>query len=202
MTLMDVAPPQSNTKWPIPPEDGYFADDLDKIPDLPPHTQLIDGSLVFVSPQMIFHKRAMLRLWRAFDDAATAEFAAHTEMTIVLGPKQRPEPDVLVTWALAENKQRQTSFTPEDVLLVIEIVSDESRLRDRERKPQLYAAAGIKVFWRVELDEQDKAVVYSYELDPATKSYVATGIHRDRITAAWPFPVDIDLTAIEQLPKS
>ena len=201
MTLMDVAPPESETKWPIPPGNGYFAEDLDKIPDLPPHTQLIDGSLVFVSPQMVFHKRAMFALWRALHEAAPPEFAAHAEMTVVLGPKQRPEPDVLVTWALAENKQRQTSFTSEDVLLVVEIVSDESRVRDRERKPQLYAAAGIKVFWRVELDEQDKAVVYSYELDPATKSYVATGIHRGRLTAAWPFPVEIDLTAIEQLPK-
>lgn len=200
MTLMDVAPPESQVNWPIPPEDGYFADDLDQIPDLPPHTQLIDGSLVFVAPQMIFHKRAMFTLWRALHDAAPSEFAAHAEMTVTLGPKQRPEPDVLVTWALAEGKLRQTSFGPEDVLMVVEIVSDESRIRDRERKPQLYAAAGIRVYWRVELEE-DKPIVYSYELDPATKAYVATGIHRDKLTASWPFPVEIDLTGIE-LPKS
>ncbi|OWA14688.1 hypothetical protein B9W68_11140 [Streptomyces sp. CS227] len=37
--------------WPVPPQDGYTVDDLLTLPDLPPHTELIDGSLVFVSPQ-------------------------------------------------------------------------------------------------------------------------------------------------------
>lgn len=36
-------------RWPVPPEGGWKADDLDRLPDLPPHTELIDGSLVFVS---------------------------------------------------------------------------------------------------------------------------------------------------------
>lgn len=40
---------------PMPPQDGYTADDLDRIPDLPPHTELIDGNLVLVSPQKLFH---------------------------------------------------------------------------------------------------------------------------------------------------
>ena len=34
-------------------------DDLFTLPDLPPHTELIDGSLVFVSPQRIFHTFAI-----------------------------------------------------------------------------------------------------------------------------------------------
>jgi hypothetical protein len=37
-----------------------------------------------------------------------------------------------------------------------------------------------------------------YELDPATRSYALTGIHRDRLLAA-PFDVDIDLTAIDRI---
>ena len=197
MTLMDSAPlAESKVNWPIPPKGGYFAEDLDTIPDLPPHTELIDGSLVFVSPQVIFHKRALLLLWQQFAAAAPEQFAAHTAMTVTLGPKQRPEPDVLITWAAAEKDLKQRDFKPEDVLLVIEVVSAESRVRDRERKPLLYAAAGIKVFWRVELDE-GKAVVYAFELEPATRTYVPTGIFRNRIKASWPFEIDIDLTKIE-----
>lgn len=42
-------------RWPVPPRDGYTVDDLFTLPDLPPHTELIDGSLVFVSPQRYFH---------------------------------------------------------------------------------------------------------------------------------------------------
>lgn len=36
-------------------------------------------------------------------------------------------------------------------------------------------------------------VVHSYELDDTTRAYVATGIHRERVKAAVPFELDIDL---------
>ncbi|GAA3868425.1 Uma2 family endonuclease [Streptomyces lacrimifluminis] len=42
--------------WPIPPPESWTADDVDRIPDLPKHTELLDGSLVFVSPQTRFHQ--------------------------------------------------------------------------------------------------------------------------------------------------
>lgn len=177
--------------------DGYFARDLDTIPDLPPHTELIDGGLVIAAPQTV-HRMRVLRLFESGLEVAGRErYAVQRGMTVTLGPKQRLEPDIMITWAAAEKSLDQSDFAPEDVLLVVEIVSAESRVRDRERKPQLYAQAGIRVFWRVERDEVGNAVVYAYELDPATEQYVPTGIHRDRITAAWPFPIDIDLTSIE-----
>lgn len=46
-------------EWARPPEGGWTADGLDELPNLPPHTELIDGSLVFVSPQTSFHMRAI-----------------------------------------------------------------------------------------------------------------------------------------------
>ena len=110
MTLMDVAPPGSEVNWPIPPEEGYFADDLDKIPDLPPHTELIDGSLVIVSPQTGFHRRMLRALETALTDQASDEFEAVREMTVTLGPKQRPEPDLMITWTVAEKSIAQTDY--------------------------------------------------------------------------------------------
>ena len=50
-TLMSVDPEAPEPSWPVPPVGGWTADDLDRLPNLPPHTELIDGSLVFVSPQ-------------------------------------------------------------------------------------------------------------------------------------------------------
>ncbi|MBP8535493.1 hypothetical protein GWI24_20730 [Streptomyces sp. MK37H] len=41
--------------WIFPPPDGFTADDLDRIPELPRHTELIDGSLVIAGPQRAFH---------------------------------------------------------------------------------------------------------------------------------------------------
>ena len=199
MTLMESAPlTESETHWPIPPEDGYFAEDLDTIPNLPPHAELIDGSLVIVSPQAGFHRRMLRALEWALTEQAPKEYEAVREMTVTLGPKQRPEPDIMITWAAAETSSEQTDYKPEDVLLVVEVVSPESRVRDRERKPQLYAGAGFQRYWRIEKDRADgRPVVYTFELDPATKAYVPTGIHRGRLTASWPFPIDIDLDAIE-----
>ena len=127
--------------------------------------------------------------------ALRPDLAVQRAMTVTLTPKQRPEPDLMITWKHAERGNDQNDFEPEDVLLVVEVVSAESEVRDRERKPQLYAEAGIRVFWRVELVE-GKAVVYAYELDPATKQYVATGIHRDRLAMSWPFEAELDLTGI------
>ncbi|WP_325098757.1 hypothetical protein [Nocardia gipuzkoensis] len=78
------------------------------------------------------------------------------------------------------------------------MVSAESRTRDRERKPQLYARAGIAHFWRVE-NVDGRPVVYVYELDPATKAYALTGIHHDRLKLTVPFDMDIDLTDTDRL---
>lgn len=56
---MSVEPEVPEPRWAVPPEGGWTADDLDTLPNLPPHTELIDGSLVFVGPQTLFHMRAV-----------------------------------------------------------------------------------------------------------------------------------------------
>ena len=50
-------------------------------------------------------------------------FAVQRGMTVTLGPKQRPEPDIMITWAAAETGLDQSDFKPQDVLLVAEVVS-------------------------------------------------------------------------------
>ena len=121
------------------------------------------------------------------------------EMTVTLDAKNRPEPDVLVFLLEANTGPDQTWYKPEDVSLAVEVVSADSRERDREVKPRKYAAAGVPHFWRVEQDE-DKGfpVVYVYELDPATKSYGLTGIFHDRLKVSVPFDIEIDLTAVDR----
>ncbi|MFD0349286.1 Uma2 family endonuclease [Kitasatospora aburaviensis] len=180
--------------WLRPPAEGYTAEDLDRLPDLPPHTELLDGSLIFVSPQTLFHMSTLKRLERALDDAVPAGWRVWREITVRLNVRNRPEPDLLVVDERAHSDSRRTSCEPGDVLLVIEVVSEESRERDRQVKPRKYAAAGIPHFWRVEGDEEGRPVVHTYELDPATQSYGLTGIHHKQLKLERPFPVDIDLT--------
>jgi hypothetical protein len=41
-------------------------------------------------------------------------------------------------------------------------------------------------------------LVHVYELDPASRTYAPTGIHRDQLTVPVPYPISIDLTEIDR----
>ncbi len=178
---------------PMPPQDGFTAEDLDRIPDLPRHTELIDGNLVFVSPQKFFHMFAITLLNRQMDAQVPEDLIVCREMTAVLGKRQRPEPDLMLVRASALRDLDDTWFAAEDVLLVVEVVSPESEIRDRVRKPLLYAEAGIPHFWLVEQEERGLAV-HVYELDRLTDRYSLLGVYRDRLKVSGPCHLDIDLT--------
>lgn len=180
--------------WPRPPVGGWTADDLDQLPNLPPHTELIDGSLVLVSPQTEFHMRTLRLLESSLLDQVPEEFDVFREFTVKIDKRNRPEPDVLVIRADADLGPKRTRLHPDDVILAIEIVSEDSEVRDRKVKPRKYADAGIVHFWRVE-ENNGLPVVYVYELDPATKTYVPAGIYHNQLELTEPFPITIDLTA-------
>lgn len=182
--------------WLTPPPEGFYAEDLDHFPDLPAHTELLDGSLVFVNPQASFHSLTITVLELGLRRHAPSGFRVRREMSVVLGPRQRPEPDLIVINADADLGLNVTAYQPADVLLAIEVVSPDSTTR--ERKPQLYAAAEIPHFWRVE-QKDGRPTVYVYELDPATRSYALMGIHHDKLHLSSPFEIDIDLTEAERL---
>ncbi|MGC5343730.1 Uma2 family endonuclease [Streptomyces sp. AM 4-1-1] len=186
----------NSCRWPVPPQDGYTVDDLFTLPNLPPHTELLDGSLVFVSPQRVFHSRMIDLLMNGLRSSAPSSVKALREMTVVLDRRNGPEPDVSVVRAEAVTGPELTRFQAADVLLAIEVVSPDSEARDREAKPQKYAAAGIPNFWLVEMTGTDlHPVVRVYELDPLSKTYALSGVHRDRVKTDVPFQIDIDITS-------
>ncbi|MFJ1577526.1 Uma2 family endonuclease [Streptomyces sp. NPDC088147] len=192
---MTAEPVKATHQWPVPPQDGYTVDDLFTLPGLPPHTELIDGSLVFVSPQRRFHARMIDLLVTGLSRSAPSDVEVEREMTVILDRRNGPEPDVLVVRAEAATDLEQTRFEAADLLLAVEVVSPDSEARDRESKPHKYATAGIPNFWLVEMAGADRhPVVRVYELDPLSKSYQLTGIHHDRLKLSVPFTIDLDIT--------
>nr|WSY54303.1 Uma2 family endonuclease [Streptomyces sp. NBC_00886] len=182
-------------RWPVPPRDGYTVDDLFTLPDLPPHTELIDGSLVFVSPQRIFHSRMIDLLVAGLRRTVPGGLKVCREMTVVLDRRNGPEPDLSVVRAEAVTGLEQTRFQAEDVLLAVEVVSPDSEARDRDTKPRKYAAAGIPYFWLVEMAEGNQhPVVRVYEIDPVNKTYTLTGIHHEKLDLSVPFDIDVDIS--------
>ncbi|MGV9557631.1 Uma2 family endonuclease [Streptomyces sp. NPDC003401] len=188
---------EHRVQWPVPPQDGYTVDDLFTLPDLPPHTELIDGSLVFVSPQRRFHFLVIDLLVDGLRSCLGPDFSVEREMTVVLDRRNGPEPDVSVVRADAVTGLDQTSFEAKDVLLAVEVVSPDSESRDRTTKPQKYASAGIPHYWRVEQDgTTGRPLVHVYELDPMTRCYVHMGMQRDQIKVDKPAAVAIELVRV------
>lgn len=182
-------------RWPVPPPEGYTVDDLFTLPGLPPHTELIDGSLVFAGPRPRFHSLVIDLLVGGLRRWAPGGLKVMREMTVVLDRRNGPEPDVSVVRADSVTGMEQTRFVAGDVVLAVEVVSPDSEARDHDTKPRKYAAAGIPHFWLVEMAEGDQhPVVRTYELDPVTRTYAVTGIHHDKLGLSVPFAVDIDIT--------
>ncbi|MFF8426617.1 Uma2 family endonuclease [Streptomyces sp. NPDC016566] len=193
MTAEPIAEP--GHRWPVPPRDGYTVDDLLTLPDLPPHTELIDGSLVFVSPQRRFHAKMIELLMNGLRRTLPDDLKVEREMTVVLDRRNGPEPDLSVVRAEAVVDLEQTRFKAADVLLAAEVVSPDSEARDRDTKPRKYAAAGIPHFWLVEMGDVKKhPVVRTYELDPVSKAYGLTGTHREQLKLSDPYDIAIDIT--------
>ncbi|WP_413801237.1 Uma2 family endonuclease [Streptomyces iranensis] len=181
--------------WMRPPRpEGWFADDLDHLPEAPRHTELIDGALVFMTvPQTWWHSRLVTMLTVSLMEQVPDGSQAERNMTIRLDARNRPEPDLLVT-AKPFDPDR-TWYAPEDVQLVVEVVSPESAHRDRTVKLRKYAEAGIRHYWCVE--EQDGApVVHAYELDEPTGAYAPAGIFRQILERPVPFKIKIDLSRL------
>lgn len=195
-TTMSV---ESVPDWLIPPWNGFTSDDLFRLTGLPPHTELIDGNLVFVGPRQDFHALAIDLLASGMRRTVPGHLRVRREMTVVLDRRRAPEPDISVVRAEAVTGPTLTAFQAADAVLAAEVLSPDSETRDRERKPQLYARAGIRHFWRVETGEDGRPIVFVYELDPATAAYGLTGIHHDRLKLTVPFDIDIDLTEIDRL---
>ncbi|UNZ17579.1 Uma2 family endonuclease [Streptomyces sp. 891-h] len=197
----EPAPQMNEINWPVPPPDGYTVDDLLTLPDLPPHTELIDGSLVFVSPQRNFHADVIDLLVSGLRATAPWDrLRVKREMTVVLNRRNGPEPDISVVKADAVVGPDQSRYQAADVVLAVEVVSPDSEARDRDTKPRKYAAAGIPHFWLVErAGEGMHPVVRVYELDPVAKGYTLRGNFHGRLTLDEPFGIDIDLTAVDDL---
>lgn len=192
---MTAEPVKAEHRWPVPPQDGYTVDDLFTLPDLPPHTELIDGSLVFVSPQRRFHAKMISLLENGLLGTVPEEMKVERQMTVLLDSRNGTEPDVSVVRADSVTDLEHIRFQAADVLLAVEVVSADSKVRDQDVKPRKYAAAGIPHFWLVDMAGADRhPIVRVYELDLTTKTYALSGAHHERLKTAVPFTVDLDIT--------
>ncbi|GAA1998811.1 Uma2 family endonuclease [Catenulispora subtropica] len=156
--------------------------------------EIVDG-MVHISPSPSpFHNDVIRRIANAVEAAGRPAWRTTFDVDLRLRdiPLLNRRPDVLVYEA---GTPRDRRLPREAVLAVVEVVSPGSETTDRLHKPLEYAAAGIRFYWRVEL-EGNTPVVYTYVLDEATGTYRGTGVFDDTVKTDLGFPVEIDLTDI------
>lgn len=129
------------------------------------------------------------------DAAAGPDWNADTDFDVRLQdvPLTNRRPDVIVYRADTIDVM---PTRPEHVLLVAEVVSPGSETTDRIVKVDQYAKAGICFYWRIEQAATGTPLVYTYLLDPATKTYRDGDVFAGVVKVAAPFTVEIDLSQV------
>jgi Uma2 family endonuclease len=157
--------------------------------------EIVDGMVVVSPSASKRHNRLARILANALEEAAGPEWNADTDFDVRLqdAPLTNRRPDVVVYRA---DTIDVTPTRPEHVLLVAEIVSPGSETTDRIVKVQQYAAVGIAFYWRIEQAATGVPLVYTYVLDPATRTYRTGEMFTGVVNVAAPFPVEIDLGRI------
>ncbi|GIJ21581.1 Uma2 family endonuclease [Micromonospora lutea] len=177
--------------YPAPGE--WTTDDLDRLPADGRRRELLDGQLIVSPSPTRLHQSIALLLGAALLETCPAEFDVTQGVAVRMSRTRAFIPDLLVT-ELDVAARNPSSYLPQEVLLVVEIVSERTRSIDRVLKPALYAEADIPFFWRIETEAG--IVVHAHRLDPVKRVYVEHARMSDGILLADPWEMDIPLDRI------
>jgi Uma2 family endonuclease len=126
--------------------------------------EIVDGvARPMVRPRQL-HREVQLNLTHTLKAQRPAGLRVAFDEVVILhdDPAKARIPDVVLTTIDTASTGRG-NFTPvDDVLLVVEVVSESTQTADRYEKPGEYARAGIPSFWRIELEPS--IVVWTYRL--------------------------------------
>lgn len=136
-------------------EQGFFGADE--------RLELIGGLLVVREPQGDAHAFGVEVVAETLRAAFGNRARVRVQLPLALGDDSRPEPDVSVVAGTLRDADRQV---PGGALLVVE-VSDSSLRLDRTEKASLYARAGIREYWIVDLVDRALEVRREPVRDPS-----------------------------------
>jgi Uma2 family endonuclease len=161
---------------------NYTIEDVLALPDDAPRVELRDGVIIVVPSPTFGHQTIASLLWMWLRQHAPLDLAPVTAVGVAISHRNTLEPDVLLLRQPVVSGSHY--FDPEQVALVVEVVSPGTRRRDRLEKPADYAAAGIPHYWRV---EQDPLHVYAYDL--VGDAYELAADATEELVLAKPFEI-------------
>ena len=168
-------------------EDEYFA-----LGETANRIELIDGSL-WVSPAPSKrHQHIVFLLAKGLYDAAErAGLLVLQDVNLRLAGGRILQPDIVV----ADTDDVGNTVEAAEAKLVIEVVSPSNAGTDRLLKPQLYAAAGIGWYLRVE-QPQESVALHLERLDGDHYIRVAVANPGQALACEEPFPFELEMASL------
>jgi len=185
------------TPWPTHPDPlGFTVAELHALPDDGLRYELIDGSIIVSPSATIGHNNIARWIADILETASpTEEWVVGTDQSTTVDDRSELRPDLVVARTTHVSR---TPFPIADTLLVGEVVSPNSALRDTETKKALYARAGVPAYWIIVPDE-DKGELALAELRLDGRRYqYATHYTADVFRTDHPWPVTIDLPTLSR----
>ncbi|MBE1581047.1 Uma2 family endonuclease [Amycolatopsis roodepoortensis] len=165
---------------------------LDEWAAMPRNRAEVAGGVLVAAPFLdTRHQLAVTRLAYWLDERLPDLVAlAGVELLLAEEPLSIRVPDVLVTSSTELNVRRSS---PEDVRLVIEVLSEGTVRTDRVTKFSEYAEVGIEHYWIVDLEEPASMTTYRL-IDGEYENF---GEHTGKVSLDFDgTPLELDLDAL------
>jgi Uma2 family endonuclease len=174
----------------LPERDVWTVDNLAELPEDLPY-ELINGRLILLSPSNV-HQFIVRRLLVLLEENCPPNLEPLGESSLDVTRYCQPQPDVVVI-DTAHFSQHPTPA--EAAVLAIEVVSPDSRDRDRREKVAMYATAGIGLYWIID-PLGDKISLTEMMLDRSRRRYLTSVEITGVFTTELPYSITIDLPAL------
>jgi Uma2 family endonuclease len=171
--------------WPKPGE-PFTVGDLDRMPDDGHRYELLDGTLIVSPAPGLPHQRVAIMLCHVLELACPDEFIVFPNVSVRLGARSALEPDAVVAQRGDVSGVRLTR----PPLLVAEILSPDSALRDLNLKKAAYERFGVPSYWVIDPDLEHPSL-RAFQLQDGVYIEVAHIVGDGRFRAEQPFPVEI-----------
>jgi Uma2 family endonuclease len=169
----------------------WSIEDLAGLPDDGMRYELVDGSLL-VSPHAgVPHGRIVQRLRRKLEETVPERLEIGQDLAVrARTPRSYFVPDLWIVRAEALERDSQT-FEPDDLVLVVEVLSEGNRGVDLVLKRHFYADGGIPEYWIVDPPARTITVL---RLEEGQTQYTDVAVVKagETYRADVPFPLALD----------
>jgi Uma2 family endonuclease len=174
----------------LPERREWTVDDLAELPsDL--NYELINGRLVLPSPTAM-HQDTCVRVLLAIEANCPPDVVPIIDLSLKIDRRNEPRPDVVV---ISTAHYGVSPVPVEDAVLAVEVLSPSSTFRDLHEKANVYARAGVKIYWVVDALRAEMSLT-EWVLDEDRRDYKPRAHTTEMFETDDPWSITLDLPAL------